>query len=46
MRVEVLNPTFRALVHFWDLDYKRFSFGNIDMYPTMKEYKMLIEFHV
>ena len=42
----MLNPTFRALVHFWDLDYKRFSFGNIDMYPTMKEYKMLIEFHV
>jgi hypothetical protein len=43
-RVEVLSPAVRALVHFWDPDYQCFSFGNIDLCPTMEEYGMLTEF--
>ena len=42
--VEVLSPAVRALVHFLDPDYRCFSFGNIDIYPAMEEYRMLIEF--
>ena len=36
-KVEVLHPAVRALVHFWDPDYRCFSFGSIDLYPTMEE---------
>ena len=43
-RVEVLSPTVRALVHFWDPDYRCFSFGSIDLYPTVEEYGLLTEF--
>jgi hypothetical protein len=43
-RVEVLSPTVRAIVHFWDPDYRCFSFGSIDLCPTMEEYRMLTEF--
>jgi len=42
--VEVLSPAVWALVHFWDPDYRCFSFGNIDLCPTMEEYGMLTEF--
>ena len=44
VKVEVLSPAVRALVHFWDPDYRCFSFGSIDLCPTMKEYGMLTEF--
>ena len=44
MKVEILNPIVRALVRFWDPDYRCFSFKNIDLCPTMEEYGMLIEF--
>jgi len=43
-RVEVLSPAVRALVHFWDPDYRCFSFGSIDICPTIEEYGMLTEF--
>ena len=43
-RVEVLSLVVRTLVHFWDLDYRCFSFGSIDLCPTIEEYRMLIEF--
>ena len=43
-RVEVLSPVVRALVHFWDPDYQCFSFGSIDICPTMEEYGLLTEF--
>ncbi|KAL3583082.1 hypothetical protein D5086_017414 [Populus alba] len=43
-RVEVLSPTVRALVHFWDPDYRCFSFGSIDLCPTVEEYGLLTEF--
>jgi arginyl-tRNA--protein-N-Asp/Glu arginylyltransferase len=44
MKVEVLNPIVRALVHFWDPDYRYFSFKKINLCLTMEEYGMLIEF--
>jgi hypothetical protein len=34
----------RALVHFWDLDYRCFSFGSIDLCTTMEEYGILTDF--
>ena len=40
-KVEVLSPAVRDLVHFWDPDYRCFSFGSIDLCPTMEEYGML-----
>jgi hypothetical protein len=43
-RVEVLCPIVRALVHFWNPDYRCFSFGSIELCPTVKEYGMLTEF--
>ena len=43
-KVEFLSPAVRALVHFWDPDYRCFSFGSIDLCPTMEEYRMLTEF--
>ena len=43
-RVEVLNPAVRGIIHFWDPDYRCFSFGSIDLCPIMEEYGMLTEF--
>ena len=43
-KVDILSPAVRALVHFWDPDYRCFSFGSIDLCPTMEEYGMLTEF--
>jgi len=42
--VEVLSPAVQALVHFWDPDYRYFSFRSIDLCLTMEEYGMLTEF--
>ena len=44
VKVDVLSPAVRALVHFWDPEYRCFSFGSIDLCPTMEEYGMLTEF--
>ena len=43
-KVEVLSPAVRALVHFWDPDYRCFSFGSIDLCPTVEEHGLLTEF--
>ena len=43
MKIKVLNPTIKALINFWDPDYRYFSFGNVDFYPTVEEYGMLME---
>ncbi|KAL3611184.1 hypothetical protein D5086_002204 [Populus alba] len=43
-KVEVLSPAVRALVHFWDPEYRCFSFGSIDLCPTIEEYGLLTEF--
>jgi hypothetical protein len=31
-------------MHFWDPDYRRFTFRNVDMTPTIEEYSVLTEF--
>jgi len=43
-KIEVLNPAIKALINFWDPDYRCFSFGNVDLCPTVEEYGMLTEF--
>ena len=43
-KIEVLNPAIKALINFWDPDYRCFSFGNVDLCPTVEEYGMLMEF--
>jgi len=43
-KIEVLNPAIKALINFWDPDYRCFSFGNVDLCPTIEEYGMLMEF--
>jgi hypothetical protein len=43
-KIEVLNPAIKALINFWDPDYRCFSFGNVDLCPTIEEYGMLTEF--
>ena len=43
-KVEILNPAVQALVHFWDPDYRRFTFGSLDLCPTLEEYGVLTEF--
>jgi hypothetical protein len=34
----------RALIHFWDPDYRCFTFEDVDMVPTIEEYGVLTEF--
>ena len=43
-KIGVLNPAIKALINFWDPDYRCFSFGNVDLCPTIEEYGMLMEF--
>jgi hypothetical protein len=43
-KIEVLNPVIKSLINFWDPDYRCFSFGNVDLCPTIEEYGMLMEF--
>jgi hypothetical protein len=46
MKIKALNPVVRALVKYWDPDYLCFSFKDVDLGPTMEEYKMLMEFSI
>jgi len=43
-KIKVLNPSIKALINFWDPDYRCFSFENVDLCPTIEEYGMLMEF--
>jgi arginyl-tRNA--protein-N-Asp/Glu arginylyltransferase len=43
-KIKVFNPAIKALINFWDPDYRYFSFENMDLCPTIKEYGMLMEF--
>jgi len=43
-KVSVQNSSIKALMYFLDLEYWCFTFGNIDMCPTLKEYGLLTEF--
>ena len=44
LKVSVLPSTIKAMIHFWDPDYRRFTFQNVDMTPTIEEYSVLTEF--
>ena len=44
LNVPVLPLAIRALIHFWDPDYRCFTFGDVDMVPTIEEYGVLTEF--
>jgi hypothetical protein len=44
LNVPVLPLAIKALIHFWDLDYRCFTFGDVDMVPTLEEYGVLTEF--
>ncbi|MFQ6645140.1 hypothetical protein Gotur_019131 [Gossypium turneri] len=40
--VKVDKHLFRALAQFWNLDYSCFTFGNVDLLPTVEEYMTLL----
>jgi len=35
LKVPVLPSAIKAMIHFWDPDYRRFTFQNVDMTPTV-----------
>jgi hypothetical protein len=43
-KVSMQNSAIKALMYFWDPMYQCFTFGNVDMCPTLKEYGLLTEF--
>ncbi|XP_016721963.2 uncharacterized protein [Gossypium hirsutum] len=40
--IRVDKHLFRALVHFWNSAYKCFTFGEVDLVPTIEEYTTLL----
>jgi hypothetical protein len=38
------NSSIKALMHFWDPEYRCFSFGNVDMCSPLVEYGLLTRF--
>jgi hypothetical protein len=38
IRIPVQISAVKALMHFWDPSYRCFTFGDIDMTPTLEEY--------
>jgi hypothetical protein len=44
LKVSVLPLAIKALIHFWDPDYHCFTFGDINMVPTIKKYSVLTYF--
>jgi hypothetical protein len=36
LKVPVLPSAIKAMIHFWDPDYHRFTFRNVDMTPTIE----------
>jgi len=44
MRLPVQAATIKALLNFWDPSYRCFTFGNIDMTPTLEEYERILDF--
>jgi len=44
MKVSIQNSTIKALIHFWDLEYRCFTFGNVDMCSTFGECGLLTKF--
>ena len=44
MKIPVQISAVKALVHFWDPNYRCFTFGDIDMTPTLEEYAEILSF--
>jgi hypothetical protein len=44
MRLPIQATAIKALLNFWDPSYRCFTFGNIDMTPTMEEYERVLDF--
>ena len=44
MRLPVQAAATKALLNFWDPSYRRFTFGNVDMTPTLEEYERILDF--
>ena len=44
LKVPVLSSAIKSMIHFWDPDYRRFTFQNVDKTSTIKEYSVLAEF--
>jgi hypothetical protein len=44
LKVSVLPLAIKALIHFWDPDYRCFTFGDINMVLTIKKYDVLTYF--
>ena len=40
--VPVEEPLLRAVMRFWDLSYRCFTFGKNDLVPTVEKYSVLI----
>jgi hypothetical protein len=44
IRIPVQAVEKKALLNFWDLNYQCFTLKNIDMTPTLEEYKRILDF--
>jgi len=44
IRIPVQISAVKALMHFWDPSYRCFTFGDIDMTPTLEEYAQILSF--
>jgi hypothetical protein len=44
IRMSIQISVVKALMHFWDPSYRCFTFGDIDMTPTLEEYAQILSF--
>jgi hypothetical protein len=44
MKVSMQNSAIKALMHFYDPEYRCFTFRNVDVCPTLKEYGLSTKF--
>jgi hypothetical protein len=44
MKILVQTSSVKALLHFWDPNYKCFTFRDVDVTPTIKEYAQILNF--
>ncbi|KAL4281647.1 hypothetical protein GQ457_03G000030 [Hibiscus cannabinus] len=42
LHVQVNRELFRVMTQFWNPTYNCFTFGNVDMMPTIEEYEALV----
>jgi hypothetical protein len=44
IKIPVHISAIKALMHFWDLGYRCFTFGDVDMTPTIEGYAQILNF--